>query len=150
MFWRSGKSACCIEAWTYSFFGKAGDTERVRLILMHILGFPIFAVSMLIYARKLSFNIHNLNILNVNANFSFSCLFFNFRKSVSLPIKWFAVGQCWRYERMTRGRRREHYQWNMDIIGVPGVMVCAAWYVHFLKLWIVLFVVKCFMIDPES
>ncbi|CAL5421861.1 unnamed protein product [Camellia sinensis] len=28
---------------------------------------------------------------------------------------------CWRYERMTRGRRREHYQWNMDIIGVPDV-----------------------------
>ena len=26
-----------------------------------------------------------------------------------------------RYERMTRGRRREHYQWNMDIWGVPGV-----------------------------
>ncbi|KAL1313747.1 hypothetical protein AAHE18_16G134700 [Arachis hypogaea] len=43
-------------------------------------------------------------------------------KSVPLPLKWFTVGQCWRYERMTRGRRREHYQWNMDIIGVPGVM----------------------------
>ncbi|XP_050227612.1 histidine--tRNA ligase, chloroplastic/mitochondrial-like [Mercurialis annua] len=42
-------------------------------------------------------------------------------KSVPLPLKWFAVGQCWRYERMTRGRRREHYQWNMDIIGVPEV-----------------------------
>ncbi|KAH0915882.1 hypothetical protein HID58_030328 [Brassica napus] len=42
-------------------------------------------------------------------------------KSVSLPLKWFAIGQCWRYERMTRGRRREHYQWNMDIIGVPHV-----------------------------
>ncbi|KAM7464189.1 hypothetical protein LguiA_032310 [Lonicera macranthoides] len=42
-------------------------------------------------------------------------------KSLSLPIKWFAIGQCWRYERMTRGRRREHYQWNMDIIGVPEV-----------------------------
>jgi histidyl-tRNA synthetase len=27
----------------------------------------------------------------------------------------------YRYERMTRGRRREHYQWNMDIIGVSGV-----------------------------
>lgn len=26
-----------------------------------------------------------------------------------------------RYERMTRGRRREHYQWNMDIWGVDGV-----------------------------
>ncbi|GLT25717.1 hypothetical protein SLA2020_008270 [Shorea laevis] len=42
-------------------------------------------------------------------------------KSVPLPLKWFAVGQCWRYERMTRGRRREHYQWNMDILGVPEV-----------------------------
>ena len=29
--------------------------------------------------------------------------------------------QNWRYERMTRGRRREHYQWNMDIWGEPGV-----------------------------
>ncbi|XP_026400775.1 histidine--tRNA ligase, chloroplastic/mitochondrial-like [Papaver somniferum] len=42
-------------------------------------------------------------------------------KSSPLPFKWFAIGQCWRYERMTRGRRREHYQWNMDIIGVSGV-----------------------------
>ena len=31
------------------------------------------------------------------------------------------MGQCWRYERMTRGRRREHYQWNMDIVGVEGI-----------------------------
>jgi len=42
-------------------------------------------------------------------------------KALSLPAKWFAIGQCWRYERTTRGRRREHYQWNMDIVGVPGV-----------------------------
>ncbi|KAB2097087.1 hypothetical protein ES319_A01G147800v1 [Gossypium barbadense] len=42
-------------------------------------------------------------------------------KSLSLPLKWFAIGQCWRYERMTRGRRREHYQWNMDILGLPEV-----------------------------
>lgn len=42
-------------------------------------------------------------------------------KAVSFPLKWFAIGQCWRYERMTRGRRREHYQWNMDILGVAGV-----------------------------
>lgn len=42
-------------------------------------------------------------------------------KALSLPAKWYAIGQCWRYERTTRGRRREHYQWNMDIIGVPGV-----------------------------
>mmetsp|Transcript_11488 Transcript_11488/g.20342 ORF Transcript_11488/g.20342 Transcript_11488/m.20342 type:complete len:499 (-) Transcript_11488:491-1987(-) len=43
------------------------------------------------------------------------------QKTLALPLKWFAIGQCWRYERMTRGRRREHYQWNMDIVGVPGV-----------------------------
>jgi len=41
--------------------------------------------------------------------------------SVALPLKWFSIPQCWRYERMTRGRRREHYQWNMDIVGVAEV-----------------------------
>jgi len=38
-----------------------------------------------------------------------------------LPLRWYSIPQCWRYERMTRGRRREHYQWNMDIWGEPGV-----------------------------
>jgi len=41
--------------------------------------------------------------------------------SLSLPAKWFSIPQCWRYERMTRGRKREHYQWNVDVFGVPGV-----------------------------
>jgi histidyl-tRNA synthetase len=40
--------------------------------------------------------------------------------SLSLPLKWFTVAQCFRYERMTRGRKREHYQWNLDIIGEPS------------------------------
>jgi len=43
------------------------------------------------------------------------------KNTLSMPLKWYSVPQCWRYERMTRGRRREHYQWNMDIWGVPGV-----------------------------
>lgn len=43
------------------------------------------------------------------------------KSALSLPVKWYSIPQCWRYERMTRGRRREHYQWNMDIWGVPGV-----------------------------
>ncbi len=38
-----------------------------------------------------------------------------------LPLRWFSIPQCWRYERMTRGRKREHYQWNMDIWGEPSV-----------------------------
>ena len=40
---------------------------------------------------------------------------------LNLPLKWFSIPQCWRYERMTRGRRREHFQWNMDIWGVDGI-----------------------------
>jgi len=41
--------------------------------------------------------------------------------SLPLPAKWFSLPQCWRYERMTRGRKREHFQWNMDIVGVSDV-----------------------------
>ncbi len=42
------------------------------------------------------------------------------QKALSLPLKWFSIPQCFRYERMTRGRRREHFQWNADIIGQPS------------------------------
>lgn len=42
-------------------------------------------------------------------------------KGLPMPLKWYSIPQCWRYERMTRGRRREHYQWNMDVWGVSGV-----------------------------
>jgi len=37
------------------------------------------------------------------------------------PIKWFSIVQCFRYERMSRGRKREHYQLNLDVVGVPDV-----------------------------
>ncbi|HEV2455425.1 MAG TPA: histidine--tRNA ligase [Verrucomicrobiae bacterium] len=33
------------------------------------------------------------------------------------PIKWFAVPQLYRYERQQKGRLREHFQFNADIIG---------------------------------
>lgn len=38
-------------------------------------------------------------------------------KGLPPPIKWYTLAQCWRFERSTRGRRREHYQWNMDCVG---------------------------------
>ncbi len=38
-----------------------------------------------------------------------------------LPAKWFTIAQCFRYERTTRGRKREHFQWNLDIIGHQGI-----------------------------
>ena len=41
--------------------------------------------------------------------------------AMRFPVRWFTITQNWRYERMTRGRRREHYQWNMDVWGEPGV-----------------------------
>jgi len=37
--------------------------------------------------------------------------------SLPKPIKWFSIPQCFRYERMSRGRKREHYQWNLDVVG---------------------------------
>ncbi len=37
------------------------------------------------------------------------------------PIKWFAVPQFFRYEKQQRGRLREHFQFNADIIGEGGV-----------------------------
>ena len=33
------------------------------------------------------------------------------------PIKWFAVPQLFRYERQQKGRLREHFQFNADILG---------------------------------
>lgn len=51
-------------------------------------------------------------------------------KALMLPAKWYSIPQCWRYEAIVRGRRREHYQWNMDIIGVSSTsaeaeLICA-------------------------
>ena len=37
------------------------------------------------------------------------------------PVRWFSVPQLFRYERQQRGRLREHFQLNMDIIGEPDV-----------------------------
>lgn len=41
--------------------------------------------------------------------------------ALRMPLRWFTITQNWRYERMQRGRKREHFQWNMDIWGEPGI-----------------------------
>ena len=41
------------------------------------------------------------------------------------PIRWFSLPQLFRYERQQRGRLREHFQLNMDIIGEPGPLADA-------------------------
>src|SRR5688572_29494304 len=37
------------------------------------------------------------------------------------PIRWFSIPQLFRYERTQRGRLREHFQWNVDIVGEEDV-----------------------------
>src|SRR5688572_20565634 len=36
------------------------------------------------------------------------------------PIRWFSIPQLFRYERQQRGRLREHFQLNCDLIGEAG------------------------------
>ena len=42
-------------------------------------------------------------------------------RSMPKPIRWFATPQLFRYERTQRGRLREHFQWNVDIMGEAGI-----------------------------
>ena len=42
-------------------------------------------------------------------------------RSMPKPIRWFSVPQLFRYERTQRGRLREHFQWNVDIIGEDDI-----------------------------
>src|SRR3989440_1235897 len=37
------------------------------------------------------------------------------------PVRWFSLPQLFRYERQQKGRLREHFQLNVDIIGESGV-----------------------------
>jgi histidyl-tRNA synthetase len=36
------------------------------------------------------------------------------------PIRWWSFGPFWRYERPQRGRSREFFQWNTDLLGVDS------------------------------
>lgn len=42
-------------------------------------------------------------------------------RKLLMPIRWYSIPQCWRFETVQRGRKREHYQWNMDIWGVKDI-----------------------------
>ena len=40
--------------------------------------------------------------------------------SLKRPVKWFNIGEHYRYERPQKGRLRAFYQFNVDIFGEPG------------------------------
>src|SRR3972149_2865786 len=41
------------------------------------------------------------------------------------PIRWWSFGPFWRYERPQKGRTREFFQWNIDLLGVDSPYVDA-------------------------
>jgi len=46
-------------------------------------------------------------------------------QALKKPIRWFSMPQLFRYERQQRGRLREHFQLNMDLIGEAGPLADA-------------------------
>jgi histidyl-tRNA synthetase len=42
-------------------------------------------------------------------------------RELKFPLRWFSIPNCFRYEKPQKGRTREHWQLNVDIIGLePG------------------------------
>jgi histidyl-tRNA synthetase len=52
-----------------------------------------------------------------------------------LPLRWYSFGPFWRYERPQKGRSREFFQWNIDLLGLETpaadgeiVAICATFF----------------------
>ena len=41
------------------------------------------------------------------------------RRELAMPLRWFSIGNRFRYERPQKGRLREFYQTDVDIVGLP-------------------------------
>lgn len=42
------------------------------------------------------------------------------QRQLTYPLRWWSFGPFWRYERPQKGRTREFFQWNADIIGMAS------------------------------
>jgi histidyl-tRNA synthetase len=40
------------------------------------------------------------------------------QNQLSYPLRWWSFGPFWRYEKPQKGRAREFFQWNIDLIGI--------------------------------
>jgi histidyl-tRNA synthetase len=47
------------------------------------------------------------------------------QKQLIFPLRWWSFGPFWRYERPQKGRAREFFQWNIDLIGVDSAIADA-------------------------
>jgi len=43
------------------------------------------------------------------------------QNELAYPLRWWSFGPFWRYERPQKGRTREFFQWNIDLIGASSV-----------------------------
>ncbi|MDP2651452.1 MAG: ATP phosphoribosyltransferase regulatory subunit [bacterium] len=43
------------------------------------------------------------------------------RRNLKFPLRWYSIPNLFRYERSQRGRRREHWQLNCDLLGINGL-----------------------------
>lgn len=57
------------------------------------------------------------------------------QNELTFPLRWWAFGPIWRYEKPGKGRSREFFQWNIDMIGAESpeadaelVAICAAFF----------------------
>ncbi len=57
------------------------------------------------------------------------------QRQFTYPLRWWSFGPFWRYERPQKGRTREFFQWNIDLIGANSpegdaelVAICAAFF----------------------
>lgn len=55
------------------------------------------------------------------------------QNELAYPLRWWSFGPFWRYEKPQKGRTREFFQWNIDLIGVNSaeadgelVAICAS------------------------
>jgi histidyl-tRNA synthetase len=42
------------------------------------------------------------------------------QRQLTYPLRWWSFGPFWRYEQPGKGRTREFFQWNIDLIGVDS------------------------------
>lgn len=43
------------------------------------------------------------------------------RREITPPARWYSIPNLWRYERPQRGRLREHWQLNVDLLGADSI-----------------------------
>lgn len=55
------------------------------------------------------------------------------QNELAFPLRWWSFGPFWRYERPQKGRTREFFQWNIDLIGASSpeadaemIAICAS------------------------